>query len=214
MKRILLLIAVSILSSCSSQPAPAWQQDGNTTMTNFINSYMEGNQRFAQNYYLKLTESLKLTADPDIMVIAPITKCAMDIALFKEAPSCSEAEPFSGVIKKKENIRYINLISGLKKDIPSKYKDFVNSPSPCSTEVTNLKIKKLDAPLSKIIASSFAFRRGCYDEKTLQNAIDTASAEGWKITVITYLDILLKYYEEKGLEEKAELLRKRIGLSK
>lgn len=213
MKRILLLIAISILSSCSSQPAPAWQQDGNTTMTNFINSYMEGNDRFAQNYYLKLTESLKLTADPDIMVIAPITKCAMDIALFKET-SCPEIEPFSGAVKKKENIKYLNLVSGSKSDLPSKYRDLVKVSSPCSTEVTNLKIKKLDAPLSKIIAASLAFRSGCYDEKTLQNAIDTASSEGWKMTVITYLDILLKFYEEKGLEEKAELLRKRIDLSK
>lgn len=213
MKKILLLIAITFLSSCSSQPAPAWQQDGNTTMTNFINSYMEGNQRFADNYYLKLVESLKLTADPDIMVIAPITKCAMDIALFKET-SCPETGPFSGVVKKKENLKYINLVSGAKRDLPSKYRDLVKGSSPCSAEVTNLKIKKLDTPLSRIIGASLAFRNGCYDEKTLQNAIDTASAEGWKITVITYLDILLKFYEEKGLEEKAELLRKRIDLSK
>lgn len=211
MKKILLLIAISILSSCSSQPAPAWQQDGNTTMTNFINSYMEGNDRFALNYYSKLVESLSLTADPDIMVIAPITKCAMNIALLKES-SCPDIEPFSGTLKKKENLKYLNLVSGAKSDLPSKYRDLAKGTSPCSTEVTNLKIKKLDTPLSKIIGVSLAFHSGCYDEKTIMMAIDSASAEGWKRTALTYLDILLRYYEEKGLDEKAEAARKRIDL--
>jgi len=209
MKRILFALAL-LLSGCSSQPAPAWQQDGNTTMTNFINAHMEGNDKFAQNYYAKLVESLKLTADPDIIVIAPLTKCAMNIALF-EAYGCSDAEPYLSVLKKKDNIKDMNFGAGRKTGLPSRYKDL--NVSVCSAEVINLKIKKLDEPLSKIIASSVVIRNNCYDEKTLINAIDTASAEGWKRTVLTYLNLLLKFYEEKGFAEKAEAVAKRIELA-
>lgn len=210
MKKILFALAL-LFSGCSSQPAPAWQQDGNTTMTNFINAHMEGNDKFAQNYYAKLVESLKLTADPDIMVIAPLTKCAMNIALFEDY-GCSDAEPYLPALKKKENIRYLNFVSGRKTDLPSRYNDL--NVSVCSAEVVNLKIKKLDEPLSKIIGSSVAVRNKCYDENTLMNAIDTASAEGWKRTVLVYLDLLLKFYEEKGYAKKAEAVAKRIELSR
>ncbi|HRZ80305.1 MAG TPA: hypothetical protein P5044_09875, partial [bacterium] len=112
-----------IFSGCSSQPAPVWQQDGNTTMTNFINAYMEGKDRFADNYYIKLVESLKLTADPDIMVVAPLTKCAMKIAMMEDY-GCEEAQPYFAALKKKENIRYLNFVSGKESDLPRKYKDF------------------------------------------------------------------------------------------
>jgi len=208
-KKILFAVAV-VLSGCSSQPAPAWQQDGNTSMTNFINAYMEGNDKFAKNYYTKLVESLKLTADPDVMVIAPLTKCAMNIALFEDF-GCSDAEPFLPAVKKKNNIRYLNFVSGRKSDLPSRYKDL--NVSVCSTEVINLKIKKLKEPLSKIIASSMVVRNKCYDENTLTNAVNTASAEGWKRTVLVYLDLLLKFYDEKGLTEKAEAVARRIELA-
>lgn len=212
MIRILFAVIVLFFAGCSSQPAPAWQQDGNTTMTNFINSYMEGNDKFAENYYLKLEESLKLTADPDIMVIAPLTKCAMNIALLEDY-GCEEAQPFVAALKKKDNIKYFNFVSGKVSDLPLRYKDFVKSSSACLTETINLKIKKLPEPLSKIIASSVVVRNKCYDEKTLINAVDTASAEGWKKAALKYLDLLLKFYEEKGYTEKAGSIQKRIELA-
>lgn len=206
----LIIFILLAFSGCSSQPAPAWQQDGNTTMTNFINAYMEGKSKFADNYYVKLVESLKLTADPDVMVVAPLTKCAMKIAMMEDY-GCEEAQPYLATLKKKENIRYLNFVLGKGSDLPSKYKDFHTST--CSPELVNLKIKKLDEPLSKIIASSITVRNKCYDERTLIKAIDTASAEGWKRTVLTYLDLLLKFYEEKSDPEKAEIIRQRIELS-
>lgn len=212
MMKKMVFLTVLVVAGCSSQPAPLWQQDGNTSMLNFINAYMEGNDKFSENYYIKLTESLNLTADPDIMIKAPLTKCAMRIALFGDM-SCPEAEPYVEVIKKKDNIKYFNFVSGKASDLPSRYKDFIKSPAACSPEVVNMKIKKLDEPLSKIIASSLAFRNNCYDEKTLLNAADAASAEGWKKTVVTYLNVLLKFYEEKGFAEKAEAVAKRIELS-
>jgi len=66
MKKIVPLYFLSILIlSCSSQPAPAWQQESFVNMNNFISNFMEGNDKFSESYYKKLVENLEMTTDPD-----------------------------------------------------------------------------------------------------------------------------------------------------
>jgi hypothetical protein len=209
MIRIFTVFTMLLLFSCSSQPAPAWQQDSFVNMNNFISTFMEGNDKFAQNYHNRLIESLKMTTDPDELVKAHLIKCSLDFSLMNYIP-CTEAEPFVNILKKEENIIYYNFISG-KDSIPAKYNKISESIKPCDTSKLNKEIKKLEEPLSKLIASSFAINKGCYDEKTLMNAVETASGEGWKKASLRYLEFSVKYYEKKGDINTAENLKKRIS---
>lgn len=210
MTRIFTVFTVLLLFSCSSQPAPAWQQDSFINMNNFISTFMEGNDKFAQNYYNRLVESLKMTTDPDELVKAHLIKCSLDYSLMNYR-TCTEAENFIPTLKNEENITYFNFISG-KDSVPAKYNKIAESIKPCDLLKLNKALKKLEEPLSKLIASSFAINKGCYDEKTLLNAVETASGEGWKKASIRYLEFTADYFEKSGNIKESESLRKRIYL--
>ncbi|HQI05349.1 MAG TPA: hypothetical protein PL195_08800 [bacterium] len=210
MKKIVPLYFLSILIlSCSSQPAPAWQQESFVNMNNFISNFMEGNDKFSESYYKKLVESLQMTTDPDEIVKAHLIKCSLDYSLMNYR-TCTEAEPLLDILRKNENTVYYNFISSKNSDIPEKYKDIEKHTSPCDTAKLNKAVKKLDEPLSKLIASSFAVKKDCYDENTLLNAVETASKEGWKKAALSYLTFTAEHFDRKGESEKAENLRKRI----
>jgi len=207
--RYLQVLFFALFLSCSSQPAPAWQSDSFVSMNNMIRSFMEGNDRFAQSYYEKLITNLEKTTDPDEIVKGHLIKCSLDFSLMNYT-TCSEAEPFIPVLKNEENLIFYNFISGKSSKTPGKYEKVVKYSSPCELSSINKEIKKIDEPLSKLIASSFAVKSGCYDDITLKNAIDTASAEGWKKAGIRYLEFTADYFEKNGESDKAENLRKRI----
>ena len=92
------LVAVALaaapvtLPACGSTPAPEWQQSGNIRLDSLINSYMSGSTQRAEVDYRRLMESLSQTADPDIIIRAPLTKCAMDKALLQAAPCAAASE--------------------------------------------------------------------------------------------------------------------------
>jgi hypothetical protein len=209
MNRIWMFLISLLIFSCSSQPAPAWQSDSFVSMNNMIRSYLEGNDRFAQNYYEKFILNLEKTTDPDEIVKGHLIKCSLDFSLMNYR-TCSEAEPFIPILKNEENLIFYNFISGKSSKTPEKYEKVAKYSSPCELSSINKEIKKFDEPLSKLIASSFAVKSGCYDDITLKNAIDTASAEGWKKASIRYLEFAADHFEKNGKNDKAENLRKRI----
>lgn len=210
MKKIFLLSLLSIIIfSCSSQPAPAWQQESFVNMNNFIANFMEGDDKFAGNYYKRLVESLEMTTDPDEIVKAHLIKCSLDYSLM-DYRVCTEAEPLLDILKKDENTNYYNFISSKSSDLPAKYKEIGKHTSPCDISKLNKAVKKLDEPLSKLIASSFAVKSDCYDGNTLLNAVETASGEGWKRAALSYLKFSAEYFERTGESGKAENIRKRI----
>jgi hypothetical protein len=209
MKKIFLLLIFIFIFSCSSQPAPAWQQESFVNMNNFISNFMEGNGKFADSYYKRLVESLQMTTDPDEIVKAHLIRCSLDYSLMNYR-TCIEAEPLLDILRKNENTVYYNFISSKNSDIPSKYKEIEKHTSPCDTAKLNKAVKKLDEPLSKLIASSFAVKSDCYDENTLLNAVETASKEGWKKAAVSYIMFSAEHFDRKGESEKAEDLRKRI----
>jgi hypothetical protein len=209
MKKIFLLLIFIFILSCSSQPAPAWQQESFVNMNNFISNFMEGNGKFADSYYKRLVESLQMTTDPDEIVKAHLIRCSLDYSLMNYR-TCIEAEPLLDILRKNENTVYYNFISSKNSDIPEKYKEIEKHISPCDTAKLNKAVKKLDEPLSKLIASSFAVKSDCYDENTLLNAVETASKEGWKKAAVSYIMFSAEHFDRKGESEKAEDLRKRI----
>ncbi|HSW60875.1 MAG TPA: hypothetical protein VLJ60_08755 [bacterium] len=209
MKKIFLFFVFIFIFSCSSQPAPAWQQESFVNMNNFISNFMEGNGKFADSYYKRLVESLQMTTDPDEIVKAHLIRCSLDYSLMNYR-TCIEAEPLLDILRKNENTVYYNFISSKNSDIPSKYKEIEKHTSPCDTAKLNKAVKKLDEPLSKLIASSFAVKNNCYDENTLLNAIETAAKEGWKKAAVSYIVFSAEHFDRKGESEKAEDLRKRI----
>ncbi|MGI6394332.1 MAG: hypothetical protein ACOX2F_06340 [bacterium] len=211
MKKITLLLLFTLIFSCSSQPAPAWQQESFINMNNFVSSFMEGNEKFAATYYKKFVEHLEMTTDPDEIIKAHLIKCSLDFSLMNYR-TCSEASPYLSVLKNKENLVFFNFISSKGSEVPPKYQNIKNSLNRCEPKKTNKAIKKIKEPLSKLIAVSYAVRAGCYDEETIAVAVETASNEGWKKAALEYMTFGIEFFEKNGEYEKGKTFKKRIEL--
>jgi hypothetical protein len=70
-----------------------------------------------------------------------------------------------------------------------------------------------DDPLSQLIAAGLSLRRHMENEAILQAAVSTASRNGWKRTLLVWLERLRTFYAATGDTAKAAAVRHRIDLT-
>jgi hypothetical protein len=199
--------------SCSSTPAPSWQATAFNQMENYISTYMEGKTAVSQTHYRRFYESLLLTADPDIIVKAPLVKCAVESAVLIKT-DCSELQDILPVIKKQENTDYYRfIVSDSKLDMmEGVHSRLVKAVSDCRVDLVNKAVSRVEEGLSTLVAASYALRHKCYDEETLNMALTVSSKNGWIKASSAFLKELESFYRKAGNNLKADEIRKRLDL--
>jgi hypothetical protein len=70
----------------------------------------------------------------------------------------------------------------------------------------------VEDPLSRLIAAGVLFESNRASPQTLQIAVDTASAQGWRRPLLAWLNVQLMRAEQAGASAAAERLRRRIAV--
>ena len=212
---ILLIVAALFAVSCSSKPAPAWQQDSYVSMENYIFNYLSGNQKFAEKHFEKMIESLKMTTDPDEIVKAYLLKCSLERATFTES-GCEEALEYLPLLQNDDNIRLFSFLTGASKSsggVPERYRKVYELLSgSCDTDALNSLLKSEKNHLALLVSAAYAAKKGCYDAETIDIPLKTASKNGWFVPAVKYLAILQSYYDKTGDTKKRDLIKKRLEL--
>jgi hypothetical protein len=68
-------------------------------------------------------------------------------------------------------------------------------------------------PLSKLVAAGVLLQTGKADPAVISQAIDTASAQGWRRPLLAWLGVELRRAEQGGNTAEADRLRRRITLT-
>jgi hypothetical protein len=75
--------------------------------------------------------------------------------------------------------------------LPAQYASLMATTSQPQASI-NRNIAAIEDPVSRLVASGIMVRRGQFDTVTLQTAVDTASKQGWRRPLLTYLGVLQK----------------------
>lgn len=219
MKKILtLLIACLLLVGCSSKHIPDWIHAGHNQLEDFKKNYLDGSDKIAALHFTKATEEIKKSGDPDILARAYLTKYALQTAV-QESIDDSVYLKIAAVQSAPENSIFYNFLKGNfdqveSRFLPEQYRSLMETLRKGNTEDLAAESAKIDDPLSRLIAIGVIVRYREYDEKLLQNAVDTASRNGWKKALLVYLDKLADYYRTTKEPEKENQVRKRIEMMK
>lgn len=219
MKKILMLLPVCLLlAGCSSKHIPDWIHAGHNQMEDFKKDYLEGNDKPATLHFIKATEEIKKSGDPDVLARAYLTKYALQTAVL-ESIDDSVYLKIAAVQSAPENSNFFNFLKGNfdqveSRFLPEQYRRLMETLRKGNKEDLVAESAKIDDPLSRLIALGVIVQYREYDEKMLQNAVAAASQNGWKKAVLVYLDKLADYYRKTREPEKEDPVRKRIELMK
>jgi hypothetical protein len=209
-KRAAVLAAAGLLAACSSGPrAPDWQLEAKGSMERSVAAYMEGNSRVEMAELERARGQLTRSGRADLLATAELLHCATRVASLvldepctgfeKLRPDATEAQrAYADYLKRQGQPQAIALL-------PEAQRGAAAGNAGALAGIAD--------PLSKLVAAGVLFQTGKANPAVINQAMETASAQGWRRPLLAWLGVELRRVEQGGDATEAARLRRRIELT-
>ena len=208
---LLLVLGALLLQSCSSTPpTPDWQLESKAAMDRSVAAYLEGNTRLEAAELARARAQLARTGRADQVAGAELLHCAVRVAslVFEPCagfdalrPDATEAQrSYADYLRGQLAPSRIPLLPTTQQAAASR------GPGDASA------LQGIDDPLSLMVAAGVLLQTGKANPATISQAVDTASAQGWRRPLLAWLGVQLQRATQTGQTAEAERLQRRIQL--
>ncbi|MFP5418296.1 MAG: hypothetical protein ACLGHA_03975 [Gammaproteobacteria bacterium] len=214
MKNLLALAGLVLLVACGSggPPPPDWKTDSADLIERYKKHALLGENTLAERYFqqaISATGGAGRVADTArLWLVRCATRRAMLIV-----DACPEYADLARIEPNAADLAYYRFIT-LRWDeldlalLPSHHRDLVRAPAGKRHDT----LSRISDPLARLLDASLLVLRREANPQTLELATETASAQGWRQPLLTYLKLQEKQAIELGNTAEQARLAKRIQL--
>jgi hypothetical protein len=210
MKPAGLLMVAGLMAACSSGPrAPDWQLEAKGSMDRSVAAYMEGNSRVEMAELERARGQLTRSGRADLLATAELLHCATRVASLVLDEPCAGFEKLRLDATEAQRA-YADYLKGQLQPqaialLPESQRTAAAGNAGALAGITD--------PLSKLVAAGVLLQTGKASPVVISQAIDTASAQGWRRPLLAWLGVELRRVEQGGNAAEADRLRRRIELT-
>jgi len=217
MKTTVSLIAAgvaAVLAACGNNPpVPDWQMNAQSSIERSTAAYMTGNARVEDAEYKRARDALGSTGKVDLIIRAELIRCAARVAalVFEDCPGFDKLAPDASPADR----AYAAYLSGRATGadaslLPAQHQPVAAAPSDMAAASA---VQAIADPLSKLVASGVLLRANKVTPTVLADAVDTASAQGWRRPLLAWLGVQAMRAEQAGDAAEAQRIKRRIDLA-
>lgn len=209
--RIASLLLLSLLAACGNKPRqPDWLVNADGAQDRFERAYLSGRDRVATAEFTRFRSEVASTAQAPLVARAELTRCAVQVASVDFRP-CTGFEALRRDASDAERA-YADFLAGTiapeqVKELPEPYRAIAGGATGPGA------VKAVKDPLSRLVSAGVLLRTGKADPEVLDVAIETASEQGWRRSVMGWLGAQALRAEKAGETETAAKLRRRMQLA-
>ncbi|HEX5341399.1 MAG TPA: hypothetical protein VFX55_02815 [Duganella sp.] len=224
MKRTI-VIAVLLAGCGSNPPVPDWQMNAHSSIERATAAYMSGNARVEAAETARVREALSSTGKVDLIIRAELIRCAARVAslVFEDCTGYDKLAVDASPADRAYAAYLAGRLSGPEPApqasgpsaadialLPEQHR----AVAAASTDVAAASaVQTIADPLSRLIASGVLLRAGRATPQLLANAVDTASAQGWRRPLLAWLGVQAMRAEQAGDISEAQRIKRRIALA-
>jgi hypothetical protein len=181
------LLAAVVLGGCASgKKAPDWAINEQGAAERATDAYLSGNSRVGDAEWRRARDEVARTARPDLLARLELARCAAQVAALDAAP-CSgfDAVALDAAADEQAYARYLRgeLAAGDVALLPKAQQ----AVAPLAPEQAAAALAAIEDPLSRLVAAGVLAVRGPVPMAVVTQAVDTASAQGWRRAVMAWL---------------------------
>ena len=181
---VVMLLAAA---GCGGGPPVAdWQLNALQAVQGFERNYLAGDTKASEVEFQIARRELARTGRPDVVAQGELRRCAVRVASL-EFDDCFGFEALRNGATK-EQVDYADYLRGRGSHATS------------------------EDPLSRLVALSVKMKKGEIAPAEIGQAVDIASAQGWRRPLLAWLGVQLRRAEAAGDSDAAARLRQRIAL--
>lgn len=207
--RLVLGVCAIALAACAGGPvSPDWQVDAHSALGRFTSAYLSGNRRLAESDFSRARGELARTGRFDQVARAELIRCSVQVASleFDGCPGFEALTKDGNGIGAAEQA-YAAFLNGQPYDtvlLPPHYRAVFGGG--------NAGLDSIEAPLPRLIAAGVLLRSGRLAPSDIELAVETASAQGWRRSLLAWLGVLALTADKRGDAEGAARARQRSDL--
>lgn len=214
MKSLLALACLLVLAACGSAgpPPPDWKTDS----TDFIGRYQKyallGDNALAERYFKQAVAATGGAGRVGETARLWLVRCATRRAMLIDDP-CAEYADLARVAPDAADDAYYRFVTlrweGLDASLlPGQHQALLRATPDKRPEI----VSKVSDPLARLLDASLLVMRREADAGTLAVATETASSQGWRQPLLTYLKLRQKQAAAQGDADELARLDRRIQL--
>ncbi|WP_395702090.1 hypothetical protein [Aquabacterium sp.] len=207
---LLPLAAALLLGACAGHPPPDWQMNAQASLQRMLEAHLSGEQRIEALEYERARSEIARTGRLGLMARAELMRCAARVASLEFEP-CSGFEALRTDASEADRAYAAYLagerLSGAQQALlPEAQRPIAAA----AAESADAALQKIEDPLSRLVAAGVLLRSGRATPTVLGSAADTASAQGWRRSLLAWLGAQRQRAEQAGDNVEMQRLQRRI----
>lgn len=214
MKTLLAIASLILLAACGSggPPPPDWKTDSADLIDRYKKHALLGENTLSERYFQQAVSATGGAGRVADTARLWLVRCATRRAMLID-DACTEYADLSKIEPNAADHAYYQFVT-LRWDaidvslLPSQHRDLVRTPAGKRLET----LSRVADPLARLLDASLLVMRQEADAATLALATETASSQGWRQPLLTYLKLQEKQAAAQGNSAEQARLAKRIQL--
>ncbi|MEW6119509.1 MAG: hypothetical protein AB1593_05430 [Pseudomonadota bacterium] len=214
MKTAFAFAALLLLAACGSggPPPPDWKTDATDLIERYKKHALLGENTLAERYFQQAITATGSAGRVAETARLWLVRCATRRAMLIDDP-CMEFAELARTEFHPADAAYHRFLmldwNGLDASaLPAQHRDLLKAVPDARPDT----LQKVGDPLSRLLDASLLVMRKEADDATLALAAETASAQGWRQPLLTYLKLRAQRAESQGNAAEAAALARRIRL--
>ncbi len=212
---LLLVTLVAVLAACAGGPPPPdWQSNAKGAIDSALAAYLAGDSRDQGSDFERARSEVARTGRADLVARVELMRCAARVASLAFGP-CDGFETLRADAAAPERV-YADYLAARKlsrddiERLPPAHRSAATAVA--GGAATQAGVQAIDDPLSRLIAIAVLFEAGQASPDMMTQAVDTASARGWRRPLLAWLKVQALRAERGGAADELQRLRRRIEL--
>jgi hypothetical protein len=191
---------------------PDWQLSAKSASDRFVSAYLTGNTRVEALEFDKAKQALSSTGRPDALARLELLRCATRVASLVLEP-CAGFELLRADASASDQA-YADYLDGRATAqnvalLPLAQQRLASAAPTAQASV----MQAMDDPLSRLVGAGVLMRTGQASSAALAQAVETASAQGWRRPLLAWLGVQALRAEQAGETGAAKRLRRRMDVA-
>lgn len=206
------LLLACMLHACSNAPvAPTWQMEAKGSMERAIAAYLEGNRSVEAAELARARKALSSTGRAAPMANAELLYCAARVASLVYEP-CSGFEALRADADAAQGAYADYLLGQVTASDAAQLALLPPAQRAAATHAASdaQALQGIDDPLSTLVAASVALKTGRANPAIIAQAVDAASAQGWRRPLLAWLGVQRQRADQAGQTAEAARVQRRI----
>jgi hypothetical protein len=211
-----LCLAVALLAGCASGPTPPdWQQSARGALDLAVAADLRGDSRIATLEFDRARAEIARTGRPDLLARAELLRCAAQVASLQLGP-CAGFEALRADAAAPEQAYADHLLGRLLPAqaalLPPPQQAVAALGAAPADAAAAAVLQALADPLSRLVGAALLLQAGHAGPAVVSQAVDTASAQGWRRPLLAWLGVQRQRALLAGDADTAERLARRLQL--